>query len=202
MRVLRCLAVIAVLCGFAGLANASPVDFHMSVLDPPPPLNPSYPTYPIDSISFLVSFTPCVAGELPIATPPSPNGCFAGHNISGLDWNSMELVFADNAVLASQPANCELAVSNNAFANPDCSLSDGSYFLDFSEGEGIPNGAFFYIVEDGVDPAGFGVGTATVTATVPTPEPAPVLLLSTGIILFGLWFYGERRRMISSSLLS
>lgn len=114
----------------------------------------------------------------------------------------MELVFADNAVLASQPANCELAVSNNAFANPDCSLSDGSYFLDFSEGEGIPNGAFFYIVEDGVDPAGFGVGTATVTATVPTPEPAPVLLLSTGIILFGLWFYGERRRMISSSLLS
>lgn len=195
MRVLRFLAIIAFVCGYTGLAAATPVDFHMSVLDPPP-----FNVQPIFSTPFPISFIECSQGELPDGMTAS--GCFAGVNRTGVDWNNLQITFADNNVLAGQSPNCDLTGTHNIFSDTDCSLVGSTYLLSFGDGV-LSNNEYFIITEDGVDPPeGFGIGTGTVNSTAMTPEPAPVLLLSTGIILFGLWFYGGRRRMASSSLLS
>ena len=195
MRVLRFLVVVAIVCGYTGLAGAAPVDFHMSVLDPPP-----FDTVPILSTPFPISFTECGLGELPDGMTAS--GCFAGVNRTGMDWNNLQITLADNNVLAGQTPNCDLTGTHNIFSDTNCSLVGSSYLLSFGDGV-LSNNDFFFITEDGVDPPeGFGIGTGTVNSTAMTPEPAPVLLASTGIILFGLLFYGERRRAVSSSLLS
>lgn len=197
MRVLRFLLMMALVCGYTGLAGASPVDFHMHVLDPPPP---SFTVLPIFSTPFTFSFTECSPGELPDGITAS--GCFAGVNRTGMDWDNLQITFADNDVLAGQTPTCDLTGTHNIFSGTDCSLVDSTYILSFMDGV-LHNNDFFFITEDGVDPPEeFGIGTGTVNSTAMTPEPAPVLLLSTGIILFGLWFYGGRRRLTSSSLLS
>lgn len=192
MRVLRFLGLIAAICCFTGLAGATPVDFHMQVLDPPPSFN----VQPIFSTPFNFSFTTCSVGELPSGTA---DGCFAGVNRTGQDWNNLQITFADNAVLAGQTPNCALTNPNNTFGSSDCSLVDSTYILTFSGGQGIANGAFFFITEDGVvPPEGFGVGTGAVL----TPEPGSIVLLSTGALLFGWLLYGERLRALRLSQLS
>jgi hypothetical protein len=192
MRVLRFLALVAVTCIFTGLANAA--DFHMRVLDPPPP---SYPTFPIFTTPFAVTFTPCVAGELPDGN--TAEGCFAGHNESGQDWNNLQITFMNNAALASQTPNCATGPSDDIFSNINCILTpdNSAYILSFSNGD-ISNGDFFFITEDGVDPAAFGTGTAVVMMT---PEPASVVLALSGAMLFGLLLYTERRSAGFSQLL-
>ncbi len=192
MRVFHCLVVIAVICGFTGLAKADPVDFHMNILDPPPS---SYPTFPIFSTPFAISFTACVAGELPDGN--TGEGCFAGHNETGQDWNNLQLTFADNTALASQLADCSPAPSDNIFSTANCSLVGSTYVLSFSDGV-VSNGDYFFITEDGVDPESFGTGTGTVL----TPEPASILLLSTGFVLFGLLVNMKRWHAVRSLLLS
>ena len=191
MRVLRCLIVIVVVCGFTGLAGAAPIDFHMHVLDPPPP---SFTVQPILTTPFTFSFTECSPGELP--NNMTASGCFAGVNSTGQDWTSLQITFADNSVLAGQAPNCDLTGSNNIFSGTDCSLDGSTYVLSFMDGV-LHNNDFFFITEDGVDPPeGFGTGTGTVTDAVMTPEPGSILLLSTGIVLFGLLFHMERRRTV------
>ncbi len=195
MRVLRCLIVIGVVCGLTGLAGATPVDFHMHILDPPP----SFSVLPITSTPFPVSFTACGLNELPSGTA---DGCFAGVNRTGDDWVGLQLTFANNTALAGQLPNCSPAPppADNIFASTDCTFDGSSYALIFTDGV-IRNGDFFFITEDGViPPEDFGTGTATVT--VLTPEPAPVLLLSTGLILFVFLFNPERRRAVWPSLRS
>ena len=194
MRVLHCLVVIAVICGFTGLAKADPVDFHMSVLDPPT----IFTVQPIFSTPFAISFTECSVGELPSGTA---DGCFAGVNRTGQDWTNLQITFANNVVLGGQTPNCDLTGSNNIFSGTDCSLDGSTYILSFMDGV-LHNNEFFFITEDGVvPPEGFGVGTGTVSGLVATPEPGSVVLLSTGCILFGILFTMERRRATHSSLL-
>lgn len=196
MRVFRCLLAIAIICGFPGLANADSVDFHMSVLDPPPP---AFPVQPIFSTPFTFSFTTCSVGELPGGG--TADGCFAGVNRSGQDWTNLQITFENNAVLGGQTPSCALTGSNNIFSDTDCSLDNSTYILTFTNGL-LQNNDFFFITEDGViPPEGFGVGTGTVVGAAATPEPGSVLLLSTGIVLFGLLFHMERRRATPSSLL-
>jgi len=192
MRVLRFLGLIVAICFSTALAGATPVDFHMRVLDPPPPANPSYPLFLIDTTSFDVSFTSCIAGELPGNN--TATGCFAGRNISGQDWNNLQLVFPNIGPLVGQAANCDPGVSDDIFSNVDCPTSpDSSFTLIYTDGV-IPNGGYFFITEDGVDPpTDFPTGRATV-ATAMTPEPGSVVLLSTGIFLLGGLVYGERLR--------
>lgn len=197
MEIFRCLAVIAVICGFTGLAGATTVDFHMHVLDPPPP---SFTVQPIFSTPFTFSFTECSPGELPDGGTAS--GCFAGVNRTGMDWNNLQITFADNDILAGQTPNCDLTSSHDIFSDTDCSLVGSTYILSFGDGL-LSNNDFFFITEDGVDPPeGFGTGTGTVDSTVLTPEPASVLLLFTGIVGLGLLFKMERRRAVRPSLLS
>ena len=198
MKALYYLVLIAFVFGCMGPAKADPVDFHIKVLDPAPPADPSYPLYLISSTSFNVSFTPCLAGELPSGM--TADGCFAARNVSGLDWTGLDLSFPDGGVLAGQPANCAPAPSDNIFSATDCPAdpANGAYDLGFSDGL-IQNGDYFFITEDGVVPPGdFPTGSAT--ATVLTPEPASMVLLSTGILLFGCLLYAERLRTLRASL--
>ena len=199
MKVLHCLVLIALVFGCTGLAKADPVDFHMRVLDPPPPSDPSYPLFLITSTSFNVSFTPCIAGELPGAN--TADGCFAGRNVSGLDWNNLQLSFPAGGALTGQAANCAAGVSDDIFSSTDCPAlpdSDGTFDLGFADGV-IANGSYFFITEVGVVPAtDFPTGQASVL----TPEPKSVVLLSTGILLFGWLLYGERLRALRLSPLA
>jgi hypothetical protein len=198
MKILRCLVVIALVCGCMGVAKADPVDFHIKVLDPAPPPDPSYTIFLISSTSFSVSFTDCVAGELPGGM--TADGCFAGRNISGLNWDNLQLSFPDGGVLTGQPASCALAPSDNIFSSTDCPAdpANGSYDLGFADGV-IANGDYFFITEDGVVPASdFPTGSATVL----TPEPGSIVLLSTGVLLFGCLIFGERLRRVDLSPLS
>lgn len=197
MRVLRLLGLIAAICFSTALAGATPVDFHMRVLDPLPPLTtPSYPLYLITTTSFDVSFTGCVAGELPGNN--TATGCFAGRNISGQDWNNLQLVFPNIGPLVGQAANCDPGISDDIFSNVDCPASpdNSSFTLIYMDGV-IANNGYFFITEDGVDPAtDFPTGRATAN-TAMTPEPGSIVLLSTGVFLFGWFVYGERRRTSS-----
>jgi len=198
MKVLRYLGLMAAICCSTVLAGATPVDFHMRVLDPPPPTDPSYPLYLIQSTSFDVSFTGCVPGELPGSN--TAVGCFAGRNISGQDWNNLQLTFPNIGPLVGQTANCDPGISDDIYSNADCAASpdDSLFTLLYSDGV-IPNGGYFFITEDGVDPAtDFPQGRATVL----TPEPGSILLLSTGVLLFGCLLYGQWLRRVRFSPLS
>jgi hypothetical protein len=180
------------------VAKADAVDFHMTVLDPPPPSDPSYPLYLITTTSFTVSFTDCIAGELPGGM--TADGCYAGRNVSGQDWDNLQLAFMAGGVLTGQTANCAAAPSDNIFSDADCpdSPENGFYTLTFTDGV-IGNGDYFFITEDGVTPAtDFPTGSAQVL----TPEPGSLVLLSTGILLFAWLLYGDRVRLLRTSLLS
>lgn len=198
MKSLYCLVLIALVFGCMGPAKADPVDFHIKVLDPLPPADPSYPLYPITSTSFSVSFTPCITGELPSGM--TADGCFAGRNLSGQTWTGLDMSFPDGGALAGQPANCAPAPSDNIFSATDCPVNpaNGSYDLGFSDGF-IHNGDYFFITEDGVVPPS-DFPTGQVTASVLTPEPASMVLMATGVLLFGCLLCGERSRMLRSSL--
>ncbi|MDW5267464.1 MULTISPECIES: hypothetical protein [Acidobacteriaceae] len=176
------------------------MDFHIKVLDPTPPTDPSYPLFPISSTSFSVSFTACIAGELPSGM--TADGCFAGRNVSGLAWTGLDFSFPSGGVLTGQPASCAPALSDNIFSATDCPVNpaNGSYDLGFSDGV-IHNGDYFFITEDGVVPP-TDFPTGSVTATVLTPEPRSMVLLSTGILFFGCLLYGERSRALRASLFS
>lgn len=198
MKSLYYLVLIALVLGGTGLAKADPVDFHIKVLDPAPPADPSYPLYLIAGTSFNVSFTPCIAGELPSGM--TADGCFAGRNVSGQDWVGLDLSFPSGGVLAGQPASCAPAPSDNIFSATDCPVNpaNGSYDLGFSQGD-IFNGDYFFITEDGVVPPS-DFPTISVIATVATPEPGSIVLLSTGALLFGCLLFGERSRTLRASL--
>jgi hypothetical protein len=182
-----------------GPAKADPVDFHIKVLDPPPPDTPSYPLFLISSTSFDVSFTPCITGELPGGM--TADGCFAGRNVSGLEWTGLDFSFPSGGVLTGQPASCAPAPSDNIFSATDCPVNpaNGVYALGFSDGA-IHNGDYFFITEDGVVPPE-DFPTGSVTASVLTPEPQSIVLLSTGVLLFGCLLFTGRSRSLRASLL-
>lgn len=170
-------ASTALLALASAFALADPADFKTHVLDPP---STSFPTTPILSSPFLVTFTPCQAGELPGNN--TADGCFAGVNRTGTDWLGLEFAFSNTAALGSQPVDCSLAPSNNVYRSTSCGLdpTSNTYFLDFDTGV-IKDGELFFVTEEGVDPALFPTGTATVTASTATPEPTSLVLLLTGM---------------------
>jgi hypothetical protein len=175
------LASIALLSACTAFASAAD-DFKMDVLDPPPPPPNTFITTPITGLAFTFSFTACAVNELPNGL--SADGCFSGVNRSGVDWYDLQFTFANNEVLASQPADCSPAASDNIFQSATCPGVQGPedpYVLTFGSGT-LANNQFFFIVETGVvPPEGFGTGSAVVLHSSATPEPASFLLLATGL---------------------
>ncbi len=186
MKLFRVIFAIAVFCGFSGMANASAIDFKMNVLDPP--------TYAsavvIHTLPFTISFSPCGAGELPGGLTAS--GCFAGVNDTGQAWSNLLFIFANNPGLGGQPTCGNPGLSYSIFSTASCSLTpDGStYLLSFTNGI-INVGDTFFVTEDGPAPDAFGIGLATVV-----PEPNTLLLMSSGVMMFGLLMAAGRRRSL------
>jgi hypothetical protein len=197
-NVLLSLMALAIVCLFTRVASADAVDFKMNVLDPVPPTNPAYTLYIINAVPFPVTFTPCVAGELPSGTPLQ-NGCFAGKNDTQKTWTQLQLIFPNTSSLGSQQASCG-GLINSIYQSATCSLTPSglNYLLMFSVGA-IPPGDYFFISEDGMDPARFPEGTASPGFV---PEPSSLILMSSGMMMFGLLVHTKRRRMIGASLRS
>jgi hypothetical protein len=192
MKLLRCLPLIAAVCLLSGIAKADPVDFHMVVVDPPAG---SFSTTPITTLTPppIISFSNCVAGEIPGTVDPY-EGCASFENSTSSALTNLQLLFPDTSALNSQTANCSpdpgtvSGTSVDFFQDFSCSIVNGNYVLDFTDGS-IPVGALFTIAENGVAPDCFPDGTLNTNVT---PEPSSIWLLSTGVLLLGFFFYKHR----------
>jgi len=185
MKISRCLFLVALIFGLSGLAKADPIDFHMTVLDPG-----STTALNIDAPgTFTVAFSACPDGYT------NYDGCFVGLNNTNaptigtdITFYSLNLIFPDIAPLNTQSCNVT-PETGTIFDNSNCTSSNGSLVLNFFGGSGIKPGETFYIVENGVPAADFPPGMGTVA----TPEPDSILLLSTGVVLMGVFFISRRR---------
>jgi hypothetical protein len=199
MKLLRCLPLIAMVCMLSGIAKADPIDYHIVIVDPPPPPPGSFSTTPITTLTPppVISFSNCVAGEIPGTVDPY-EGCASFENSTSSALTNLELIFPNNGVLNSQTANCDgdpgtvSGTSVDFFQEASCNIVGGNYVLDFYDGS-IPVGALFTIAEDGVPADCFPDGTLTTT-----PEPSSIWLMSTGALLLGAFFCSQRRNGVGS----
>jgi hypothetical protein len=208
MKVLHAVFAIILLCGFTSLAKADGIDYRMNVLDPPlGSAPPSYPLYTIFSQPFDVVFNLCIAGELPPGSIlQSGEGCFSAVNDTGAPLTSLEIVFTDSDGAAGQTPNCTFDSTNNTmniFSSPSCNEVNG-YFVNIFQGNvgtpgAIANGESFVITEVGVPVDQFPANAAIVPLgfVPPTPEPSSIVLLSTGVLMFG-FVCVKRRKLLSA----
>jgi hypothetical protein len=183
---LRVLFILTLVCGCFSHAGAS--SFHATVLDPTCVTTPDaactlLPTDPGTPFNINLTAQTCVdQGVSGLPTDGTPFGCFVGTNDTGFSIDSINLTF-QGALLGG--ATCDTNLPNGAFQVSSCTPpgpGDSDYSLSFSDGS-ITNSRAFIILETGVDPADF-MGTATVGVT---PEPNSLLLLSTGVMMAGLY---------------
>jgi hypothetical protein len=198
MKYLRVLLALAMLfCGFSGHARAD-IDFRATVLDGPNDCATDntgcFIHDPTEQLTVALSTDACPAG-VNTGDSGTPYGCFVGDNLTGLTITGLTLTFA-GAPLGNQDASCDSAGQNgvpSVFDVISCGDVDGTYLLKFAGGTGVPTGTDFVIFEEGADPALFEDGTGTLT--VATPEPDSVVLISTGVMMAGLFAFWQRRRV-------
>lgn len=211
MKLLRITCLSAAVLGLTLSAYADSVpanDFVARVLDPPltsPAPADSYSVTPITTLDFAVTFTACVAGELPGGA--TADGCFAGENDSPSAWTALDLFFVNNDALGDQPVSCPITTGDHSFFGvADCTIDDGLYHLGFDMGT-IPtndgNASIFFITETGVDPADFPTGSAYANQPnvqlAATPEPDSLLLMMTGMLGFAGMLNPRLRSLIRRS---
>ena len=193
MKLFRCLFALLLVCALSGMAKADSIDYHMVIVDPPA----GFVTTPITSLTPAtpIGFSACVPGQIPGVTD-TYQGCASFENSTSSAITSIEMVFPDTPALDSQTPNCspDPSTSVNDFSSFSCTLTDGNYILDFTDGS-IPVGGLFTVAEDGVDPSLFPDGTLAVGEA---PEPSSIWLLSTGTLLLGAFFYSRRRNGLGS----
>ena len=188
MKLLRCLPLIAMVCMLSGIAKADPVDFHMVVVDPPAPTNPTFTVTDITSSPVIVSFTDTCS--IDGSSVPTFDGCAAFINGTGSALTSLDLLMPNSGLAAGQTPNCTTSgTGTDFFSTASCPTPapGADYMIDFSGGS-IPANDYFVIAESGVD-----VSTTPWTGTLTTtPEPSSIWLLSTGVVLLGFFFYKRR----------
>jgi len=211
MKYLRVLFLfaMALFCGSVA-SHAQGFNFHSTVLDPVPVCsepNPAPPGGPnndclikdLNPFNVVFSQDECTALNNPpgVNIPDGPNdGCFLGINDTGVLITTLSLILPDTTDLNS--VSCDLAGDppgppGPIFNNPTCSETDGVFKLMFSGGDGIGIGAAFIIFESGAPPTDLGTGQGQLGAA---PEPDSLLLLSTGVMMSGLYL-AKRQRLFA-----
>lgn len=211
-RMLRYLAVLVFMCGFASAARAD--DFQMVVIDP------NVAATPIYSNDFSITLTPCTSAQLDGLSPSTYLGCFTGENESGSPLTSLQLLIPvfDYNNQVDQPG-CS-PVTQDIFADISCGFTNNNqdYYVDFSGGS-IPSSSannncwcgnddtqhsaevelcnpdsIFTIAVAGVPPSSFPTDIPVVANT---PEPNSLCLMLTGLLAGGLCVFGRRRSLVS-----
>jgi hypothetical protein len=195
MKYLRVLLALSMLfCGFSGHARADGIDFRATVLDGPnqclPDNTACFIHDPGETLTVRLSAAACPTG----VSADGPFGCFVGDNLTGLTITSINFTFTGGPYEGQTPS-CDSAGQNgipSAFDVVTCELVGSNYILNFAGGKSVPTGTDFVFFEEGANPSDF-IGTATIG--VATPEPDSVILLSTGVMMAGLFAFWQRRRV-------
>lgn len=191
MKYLRVLILLSLALFCGSKTSHAQFDFHATVLDPACTDPTECQLHAVDlGVPFAVALgtQACTdAGVMP--TPTGLYGCFVGTNLTGGNITSFVLDFANIPTITG----CDTNVTNVtqppvAFSVSNCVVDgSGGYDLTFSGGSIIP-GHSLIILEEGVAPGDFrGMGTVN-----PTPEPDSLLLLSTGVMMTGLYVAKQR----------
>lgn len=181
MKLLPYLPAMVAICALSGMAQAHA--FKLGILDAPPS-EIEFTGAPLTGLMFA----PCSSG--------STDGCITIENDTGQMLTSLQLEFSATGL--TTPGGCNTTGTSIAFTNCSFSETTGSnpqYIFDYSGGSGIGftegddgGGNTFTIQETGEPYTDFGPLTLT-----STPEPSSIVLLSTGGLLLGAFFYYKRR---------
>jgi hypothetical protein len=190
MKLLRCLFALTLVCALSGIAKADPFDFHMVVVDPPTPDNPTFTVTDIQTSPVTVSFTNTCA--IDGSGLPTYDGCAAFINGTGAPLTTLELVMPNSGLSAGQTPNCTQpsGIGTDFFSSGSCPTPGPgqNYVIDFTDGS-IPINTYFVIAETGV-PTDDTPWTGTLSTT---PEPSSMWLMSTGAVMLGAFLYSRRR---------
>jgi hypothetical protein len=181
MKLLRYALALLTMCALSGMGQAHA--FKLGILDAPPS-EIEFTGAPLTGLMFAS----CGGG--------STDGCITIENDTGHMITSLQLEFSATGLTTS--GGCDSTGTSIAFTNCSFSETTGSnpqYVFDFSGGPGIGfmegddgGGNTFTIQVTGEPYTDFGPLTLT-----STPEPSSIVLLSTGGLLLGAFFYYKRR---------
>jgi hypothetical protein len=192
---LRVLFILALFCAFTSHARASAIDFHSTVLDPPPFCPIATDCFIFDNAPFTATFSGDQCGDLNLPNDGT-TACFFGVNSTGEDITTLSLVFTGTTGLGI--ATCDNASvppgpPSPIFGNPLCSSSGTTYSFTFTGGDILPDQGFI-IFEDGAPASDLGTATVQLLAT---PEPDSLLLFCTGLVMAGLYLTKHTRLFAS-----
>jgi hypothetical protein len=193
-HLLRILFVLALFCGVTRHAHAN--DFHMGATDPnqcgPGDFSGCSIINANDTVTGFV-FDMAACSNHAIDPAPAGSSCIALFNDSGETITSITLTIPDSVLDGLNPV-CD---TTPTFVGTTCSVVPGG--IDTFVFTGIPGNPFgpddtedFYLL--GIDPTIFD-NNATI-AVASTPEPDSLLLLSTGVMMAGLYL-AKRRNLFA-----
>ncbi len=195
MRYIRVILMLALFCAlFCAVPASHAVGFHATVLDPVCTDPTECQLHAVDlGVPFpvVLGVQACTdAGVSPL--PDGPFGCFVGTNLTGSNITSFTLDF----LAITGVTGCDTDITDIsppvAFSVSHCAGDgDGGFLLTFTGGSIIP-GHSLIVLEEGVSPDLF-VGSATAD---PVPEPDSLLLLSTGVMMTGMYLSFTRRQRL------